>query len=83
MACGVPVVASNAGGIPEVVVDGETGFLAPVGDVATMTNRALEALRDPARLETLRRAAVARAAVFSADKIVPHYERLYEDVLRG
>jgi N-acetyl-alpha-D-glucosaminyl L-malate synthase BshA len=83
MACGVPVVASNAGGIPEVVVHGETGFLAPVGDVAMMTNRALEVLRDPARLEALRRAAVARAAVFSADKIVPHYERLYEDVLRG
>jgi N-acetyl-alpha-D-glucosaminyl L-malate synthase BshA len=82
MACGVPVVASNAGGIPEVVVDGETGFLAPVGDVATMTNRALEVLRDPTRLETLRRAAVARAAEFSADKVVPLYERLYEDVLR-
>jgi len=82
MACGVPVVASNAGGIPEVVVDGETGFLAPVGDVATMTNRSLEALRDPARLEALRSAAVARATVFSSDKVVPRYERLYEDVLR-
>ena len=83
MACGVPVVASDAGGIPEVVVEGQTGFLAPVGDVAMMTQRALEALRDPARLETLRRAAVARAADFAAEKIVPQYERVYEDVLRG
>jgi len=82
MACGVPVVASNTGGIPEVVVDGETGFLAPVGDVTTMTQRALEVLRDPVRLETFRRAAVTRAEEFSADIVVPLYERLYEDVLR-
>lgn len=82
MACGVPVVASRAGGIPEVVADGETGFLAPVGDVTTMTKRALEVLRDPVRLETFRRAAVTRAAEFSADRVVPLYERLYEDVLR-
>ncbi|HEY7685094.1 MAG TPA: N-acetyl-alpha-D-glucosaminyl L-malate synthase BshA [Gemmatimonadales bacterium] len=82
MACGVPVVASKAGGIPEVVADGETGFLAPVGDVTTMTQRALEVLGDPVRLETFRRAAVARAAEFSADRVVPLYERLYEDVLR-
>ena len=83
MACGVPVVASDAGGIPEVVVDGQTGFLAPVGDVAMMTQRALEALRDPARLDALRRNAVARAADFAAEKVVPQYERVYEDVLRG
>lgn len=82
MACGVPVVASRAGGIPEVVVDGETGYLAPVGDVALMTDRALTALRDPAHLEKLRRGAVARAGLFSADKVVPQYEQVYEDVLR-
>src|SRR5262245_11143382 len=83
MACGVPVVASAAGGIPEVVVDGETGFLAPVGDVDTMTERALDALHDPARLDALRRASVARARVFSAENVVPQYERVYEDVLRA
>ncbi len=82
MACGVPVIASRAGGLPEVVVDGQTGFLVPVGDVATMTARALEALREPARLDALRRGAVARAADFGAKNIVPLYERLYEDVLR-
>ena len=83
MACGVPVVASDAGGIPEVVVEGQTGFLAPVGDVAMMTRRALDVLRDPARLDALRRGAVARAADFAAEKVVPQYERVYEDVLRG
>ncbi|HKC47421.1 MAG TPA: N-acetyl-alpha-D-glucosaminyl L-malate synthase BshA [Gemmatimonadales bacterium] len=82
MACGVPVIASRTGGIPEVVTDGESGFLAAVGDVPTMTERAIEVLRDPARLEEMRRGAVTRAADFSADRVVPQYERLYEDVLR-
>jgi len=83
MACGVPVIASRVGGIPEVVQDGVSGFLAAVGDVETMTARAIEMLRDPERLEQMRRGAIARAGEFSADRIVPQYERLYEDVLRG
>jgi N-acetyl-alpha-D-glucosaminyl L-malate synthase BshA len=82
MACGVPVIASRVGGIPEVVTEGESGFLAPVGDVAAMTDRAIAALRDPAYLAELRQGAVRRAGDFSADRIVPQYERLYEDVLR-
>lgn len=82
MACGVPVIASRVGGLPEVVTEGESGFLADVGDVATMTERAIEVLRDPERLEEMRRRAVRRADDFSADRIVPQYERLYENVLR-
>jgi len=78
----VPVIASRTGGIPEVVTEGESGFLASVGDVETMTARAIDVLRDPERLAEMRRGAVARAADFSADRIVPQYERLYEDVLR-
>ena len=82
MACGVPVIASRVGGIPEVVTEGAAGFLAGVGDVETMTERAIEVLRDAARLDEMRRGAVARARDFSADRVVPRYERLYEDVLR-
>ncbi|HET9707532.1 MAG TPA: N-acetyl-alpha-D-glucosaminyl L-malate synthase BshA [Gemmatimonadales bacterium] len=82
MACGVPVIASRVGGIPEVVTEGVSGYLAAVGDVQTMTERAIEVLRDPARLEEMRHRAVARAADFSADRVVPLYERVYEDVLR-
>ncbi|HWC72757.1 MAG TPA: N-acetyl-alpha-D-glucosaminyl L-malate synthase BshA [Gemmatimonadales bacterium] len=81
MACAVPVIASDAGGIPEVVTNGETGYLAPPGDVATMAERALHVLRDTAAHERLRRNAAARALEFSADRVVPRYEQLYEEVL--
>src|SRR6267143_1674630 len=81
MACAVPVIASAAGGIPEVVEDGKTGFLAPPGDVATMTERALRVLENPAEHERMRRAAAAHALEFSADRVVPRYEAIYEEVL--
>jgi glycosyltransferase involved in cell wall biosynthesis len=81
MACAVPVIASAAGGIPEVVEDGKTGFLASPGDVATMAERALRVLENPGEHEGLRRAAAARALEFSADRVVPRYEALYEEVL--
>jgi len=81
MACGVPVIASRVGGLSEVVVDGETGALAPLGAVEEMTERALAILRDPAAHGRLRAAATARALEFSTDIVVPRYERLYEEVL--
>jgi N-acetyl-alpha-D-glucosaminyl L-malate synthase BshA len=81
MACGVPVIASRVGGIPEVVVHGETGALAPVGAVDTMASAALQLLLDPARSAAARVAAVKRAEMFTADRIVPQYEQLYEKVL--
>jgi len=81
MACAVPVIASAAGGIPEVVEDGKTGFLAPPGDVDAMAERALHVLENPAEHERLKRAAAARALEFAADRVVPLYEQLYEEVL--
>ena len=82
MACGVPVIASAAGGIPEVVQDGETGWLCPVGDVARMAERAIATLQDAPLYERMRRNAAARALEFSADRVVPRYEKLYEEVLK-
>ncbi|HKU62638.1 MAG TPA: N-acetyl-alpha-D-glucosaminyl L-malate synthase BshA [Gemmatimonadales bacterium] len=82
MACGSPVVASRAGGLPEVVDDGVNGILEPVGSVEAMGRRAVELLRDPARYAGMREAALAKAREFSADRIVPMYEALYQDVLR-
>jgi N-acetyl-alpha-D-glucosaminyl L-malate synthase BshA len=81
MACGVPVVASAVGGVPEVVTDGETGALAPAGDVAGMIERSLAILKDPAEHERLKRNAAARALEFAAERVVPRYEQLYQDLL--
>lgn len=80
MACGAVVVATRAGGIPEVINDGQDGILEPVGSVEAMGRRAVELLRDPDRLGTMRAAAIATAQKFSADRIVPMYEALYDDV---
>jgi len=81
MACGVPVIASDVGGLPEVVVNGETGFLAPVGAVDEMVDRARSILSDAARLARMRAAASEHALVFSAERIVPVYESLYQECL--
>jgi N-acetyl-alpha-D-glucosaminyl L-malate synthase BshA len=83
MACGSPVVASRAGGLPEVIDDAVNGILEPVGSVEAMGRRAVELLRDPPRYAAMREAAVAKAREFSADRIVPMYEQVYEEVLRG
>jgi N-acetyl-alpha-D-glucosaminyl L-malate synthase BshA len=81
MACGVPVIATRAGGIPEVVVDGETGVLAEPGAVDAMVDAALSILKDPKRQQRMGTAAVARAGDFTTDKIVPQYEALYRELL--
>jgi N-acetyl-alpha-D-glucosaminyl L-malate synthase BshA len=82
MACGVPVVASRVGGLPEVVIDGETGFLHPPADIEAMTASAVRILSDDdlhARLGAeSRRVAVTR---FRADRVVPRYEAFYRKVL--
>ena len=81
MACGVPVVGSRAGGLPEVVEDGVSGILEPPGSVEAMGRRAVELLRDPARHGTMVEAAVARSRLFDADRIVPMYESLYREMI--
>jgi L-malate glycosyltransferase len=82
MACGVPVVASNVGGLPEVVLDGVTGFLHPPGNVDRMADSAIKILSDP-ELHARMAAEGVRLAVerFSASRIVPQYEALYERTL--
>jgi len=83
MACGVPVVASRVGGIPEVVVDGETGALEDPENVEAMAARAVELLRDPARWRRTRVAAIERARQFDAAQIVPRYEELYRRLVEA
>jgi N-acetyl-alpha-D-glucosaminyl L-malate synthase BshA len=82
LACGVPVVASNVGGLPDVVKDGVTGFLKPVGDVEAMASSAITILKDRARWDAMSTAAAADArARFAQDDIVAMYERFYEGVV--
>ena len=83
MACGVPVVASDVGGIPEVVIDGKTGILKPPEDLHGMADGAIELLGDEKRWRDASAAAVARARNFSTDRVVPSYEALYEKVVNG
>jgi N-acetyl-alpha-D-glucosaminyl L-malate synthase BshA len=82
MACGVPVIGSDAGGLPEVVKHAETGFLLPVGDVEGMASRTLEILKDDEHRREMGRAGRLRAeSLFGAERIVSQYERVYEAVL--
>jgi glycosyltransferase involved in cell wall biosynthesis len=81
-ACGVPVLGYAVGGLPEVVVHGETGFLRDVGDVAGLADDGAAVVLDSARYDMMSRAARARAVrLFSADDIVSRYLALYERVL--
>ena len=84
MACGAPVVASNAGGLPEVIEDGVSGFLLPVGETDAMAEAGLRILSDDEARKAMS-AAARKIAVdkFSKEAIVPLYEALYERVLNG
>ena len=82
MACGLPVVASDVGGLPEVVAHGETGLLAPVGDVAAMARHVARLLGDEGQRARFGAAARERVeAHFRLDPIVTRYETLYRNVL--
>jgi glycosyltransferase involved in cell wall biosynthesis len=82
MACEVPVVSSNAGGLPELVDHGVTGYMSDVGDIEQMAYYAIELLRNEKKRRKFARAARQRAVDrFPAGKIVEQYEGYYEKVL--
>ena len=82
MACGVPVICAETGGLPEVISHGETGFLFPIGEIRKMAENAVNLLRDPERHELFRNKARSRASqYFNADRIIPQYEAYYEEIL--
>lgn len=81
MAAGVPVISTNAGGLPEINVEGKTGYLSDIGDVPAMSRRAIELLSDEEKLKTFRANAYAHAQQYDIDKIVPMYEELYNRFL--
>jgi N-acetyl-alpha-D-glucosaminyl L-malate synthase BshA len=83
MSCGVPVVGTRAGGLPEVVEEGVSGLLGAIGDVEGLAAAAVDLLADRERHAAFRRAARARAAQFGRADVVKQYEELYASLVAG
>jgi L-malate glycosyltransferase len=81
MAAKVPVISTNSGGLPEVNVNGVTGFMSEVGDVDDMANNAIRILKDDATLNQFKANAFEQAKKFEISKILPMYENLYKEVV--
>jgi N-acetyl-alpha-D-glucosaminyl L-malate synthase BshA len=81
MNCGVPVIAARTGGIPEVIVHDETGFLFPVGEINAMAQAAIELLRDSQKHRRFAGAARQRARQFAIDNIMPEWEGYYQEIM--
>lgn len=80
MACEVPVVSTNIGGLPEVNIHGKTGYLSEVGDVESMARHSVSILKDEKVLAEFRKHALAQAKRFDIENILPQYEEYYEEV---
>jgi N-acetyl-alpha-D-glucosaminyl L-malate synthase BshA len=84
MNCGVPVIGSKTGGLPEVITHGETGYLYPVGKINKMAEKSIELLSNPEKHGLFKQQARRRAAQsFNANQIIPQYEAFYEEILRA
>jgi glycosyltransferase involved in cell wall biosynthesis len=83
MASRVPVISTNTGGLPEVNINGVTGFTSNVGDVEDMAKNAITILSDEATLQKFKHDAYEQAKNFSIESILPMYEELYAKVLKG
>ncbi len=83
MAAGVPVISSNAGGLPEVNRHGVTGMMSDVGDIDDMVRNALYILKDDSTLTRFKKQAYERAKEFDLPRVLPMYEALYQSVLEN
>lgn len=83
MAVGVPVISSNTGGIPEVNIHGETGFLSNVGDTDDMAKNTLTILKDDGELKQFKDRALQRSHHFDIEKILPMYEAVYNQLVKA
>lgn len=81
MACEVPVISSDTGGLPEVNIHGETGFMSSVGDIKSMADHSIKLLTDEEMLARFRQNALEQARRFDLDNILPQYEAYYEKIL--
>lgn len=83
MACEVPVISTDVGGLPEVNIHGKTGFMSKVGDVASMAKHAINILSNDEILNTFRKNAMEQAKRFDIHEILPQYEAYYESILNA
>jgi N-acetyl-alpha-D-glucosaminyl L-malate synthase BshA len=84
MACEVPTIGTDVGGVPELIQNGVTGLLFPVGDVDSMAEAAVGLLKDRARLKEMARAGRQQAQrTYCASRVIPKYEEFYESILRN
>ena len=84
MACSVVPVATRVGGVPELITQGEDGFLEEVGDIAAQAARVVELLRDGDLHYRMSKAGRWNASErFCSDRIIPQYEKYYEDVVNA
>lgn len=79
----VPVISSNAGGLSEVNINGESGYLSPIGDVKEMAKNAIKILKDENEFKRLKEGAFRRAKTFDISNIIPKYELIYKKALDG
>ena len=82
MASNVAIISSNAGGLPEINSHGKTGYLTNANDIESMSNYAISILENPSLLEEMKIKGFNKAKSFDIKKIVPLYEKIYEDVLK-
>lgn len=82
LAMKVPVISTNTGGLPEVNIQGKTGFLSNIGDVDDMSANSLKLLENPDLLAEFRNNAFERAKLFDIDRILPMYEKVYQQLLQ-
>jgi L-malate glycosyltransferase len=80
MACQVPIITSNAGGIPEVNIQGVTGFMSEIGDIDDMVKNSLFVLKDE-NLPTFKANALEKAKEFDIKNVVPQYEAYYQKII--
>jgi len=82
MACEVPVVSTNIGGLPEVNIEGKTGYLCDVGDIQGMADRVISILENPETHQKFRKAAFEHAKTFDIENILPVYEDYYKEIIQ-
>lgn len=83
MSCGVPVISSNTGGLPEVNIQGVSGYLSDVGNVDEMAENAIKILKSDETLAKFKKQAIESAMIYDTQKIVPLYENLYREALNS